>query len=126
MAIARRDVVSAPAMTTFLFQRALTHGRVFHSKRYGRIHQRNSYTVIFQDEGTAWVYLALVNRLYLTDEPVEASDGSVKATLQHIVKAYPAVYVGPDVIHYAVWKPVINSFITIVTLGLLLIMMLMI
>ena len=119
MAIALRDVVSAPAMTTFLFQRALIRGRGFHSKRYGRVHQRNSYTVIFQDDSslsygqiecfakvkqnccrcpvpaictcTAWMYLAVVNRLYLTNEPVEAGDGSVKVTLQHIVKAYLAV-----------------------------------
>ena len=74
--------------------------------------------VIFQDEGslsysqiecllkvkqncctcTAWMYLAVVSRLYLTDDPVQASDGSVKVTLQHVRKAYPAVQVGPDVI----------------------------
>lgn len=52
MAIALRNVISASAMTTFLFQRALIHRRVFHSKRYGRVHQRNSYTVIFQDDSS--------------------------------------------------------------------------
>ena len=122
LAIALRDVVSAPAMTTFLFQRALIHGRVFHSKHYGRVHQCNSYMVIFHDEGSlsysqiecfskvkqnccTW---AVVNRLYLTDDPVQDSDGSVKVTLQHIRKAYPEVQVGPGVIHYSVCKPVIS------------------
>ena len=35
--------------------------------------------------------MAVVNRLNLTNDPVESSDGPVKVTIQHIVKAYPAV-----------------------------------
>lgn len=119
MAIVLRDVISASAMTTFLFHRALIHGRIYHSKCYGRVHQRNSYTVTFQEEGslsygqiecfikvrqnccrcpvpaictcTEWIYLAVVNRLNVTNDSVESSNGSVKVTIQHIVKAYPAV-----------------------------------
>ena len=78
--------------------------------------------VIFHDEGSLSYSLiecfskvkqncctwAVVNRLYLTDDPVQDSDGSVKVTLQHIRKAYPEVQVGPGVIHYSVCKPVIS------------------
>lgn len=31
------------------FKRALIHGEVFHSKSYGRVSRRNSYTVTFED-----------------------------------------------------------------------------
>ena len=108
MAIALRDVISAPAMTTFLFHRALIHGRVYHSKCYGRVHQRNSYTVTFQEGSlsygqiecfvkvrqnccrcpvpaictcTEWIYLAVVNRLNVTNDPVRSP--SLRACNSH-------------------------------------------
>ena len=35
------------------FKRALIHGEVFHSKSYGRVSRRNSYTVTFEDSEKA-------------------------------------------------------------------------
>ena len=119
MAVVLSVTVGAPITSGFFFARALISGRVLHSKHYERVQQRNSYTVMFKEEGSMsygqiecfakarqiccqcnvtancscspWMYLAVVNRLSLTLDCVEASDGAVKVTMQHIVKAYPAV-----------------------------------
>ena len=119
MALTLRAIVGAPVSSGYFFKRALIHGRVFHSKSYGRAQQRNSYTVMFKEEGSvgygqiecfikvrqsccqcpvasicscsSWMYLAVVNRLLLTHVNVGANDGAVQVTLQHIVKAFPTV-----------------------------------
>lgn len=119
MAIILRAIAGAPVSRGYFFKRALIHGRVFHSKSYGRVLQRNSYTVMFKEEDSvaygqiecfakvrqtccqcsvtticscsSWMYLAVVNRLLLTRDNIGANDGAVEVTLQHIVKAYHAV-----------------------------------
>lgn len=121
MAVVLRATVGAPVTSALFFERALIHGRVFHSKRYKKVKQRNSYTVMFKEEGSysmsyghiecfakvrhiccqcnvtascscsQWMHLTVINRLSPTPDSVEASDGAVKVTMQHIVKAYPAV-----------------------------------
>lgn len=121
MAVILRAAVGAPVTSGLFFARALIHGPVFHSKHYEKVKQRNSYTVMFKEEGencasyghiecfakvrhihchcnvtascscSQWMYLAVINRLLPTPDHVEASDGAVKVTMQHIVKAYPAV-----------------------------------
>lgn len=121
MAVVFRSTVGAPVTSGLFFTRVFINGKVFHSKRYVKVKQRNSYTVTFKEEGSysmsyghiecfakvrhiccqcnvtascscsQWMYLAVINRLLPTPDNVEASDGAVKVTMQHIVKAYPAV-----------------------------------
>ena len=52
MALTLRAIVCAPVSSGYFFKRALIHGRVFHSKSYDRAQQRNSYTVMFKEEGS--------------------------------------------------------------------------
>lgn len=51
VAVALREAVGAPVSSGYFFMRALIHGGVFHSKSYGRVNQRNSYTIKLKEEG---------------------------------------------------------------------------
>ncbi len=52
MSVVFRSTVGAPVTSGLFFTRAFIHGKVFHSKRYVKVKQRNSYTVMFKEEGS--------------------------------------------------------------------------
>lgn len=118
MVVILRAVVGVLVISGLFFVRVFIYGRVFYLKYYEKVKQRNSYIVMFKEEGencasygyiecfvkvryiycycnvivsclcSQWMYLVVINRFLLIFDYVEVSDGVVKVIMQYIVKVY--------------------------------------